>query len=136
MATYRDLDVLDAADLLADDVNRLLDTSGLRLIHRAQLRDCAGSIGANIAEGMTRRSLEGRNSCLDVSRGEANEAIRHLRANYSSDRIAATTFFALRNRLVTIDKMLVRLQRSRFSEPAVAVARRDHRPGRTTHRRG
>jgi four helix bundle protein len=121
MATYRDLDVLDAADLLADDINRLLDANTRHLIHRAQLRDCAGSIGANIAEGMTRRTLEGRNSCLDVARGEANETIRHLRANYASGHIDATTFFALRNRLVTIDKMLVRLQRSRFAEPATAV---------------
>ena len=121
MATYRDLDVLDAADLLADDVNRLLDASIRHLIQRAQLRDCAGSIGANIAEGMTRRTLEGRNSCLDISRGEANETIRHLRANYATGRITAATFFALRNRLVTIDKMLARLQRSRFAEPGAAV---------------
>ena len=121
VATYRDLDVLDAADLLADDVNRLLDSTIRHLIHRAQLRDCAGSIGANIAEGMTRRTLEGRNSCLDVSRGEANETIRHLRANYASGRITPATFFGLRNRLVTIDKMLARLQRSRFAEPAAAV---------------
>ena len=123
MATYRDLDVLDAADLIADDVNRLLDGGRGRIIHRGQLRDCVGSIGANIAEGMTRRTLEGRNSCLNTSRGEANEAIRHLRANYSSGRITAATFFSLRNRLVTIDKMLVRLQRSRFTEPAAPIDR-------------
>jgi four helix bundle protein len=122
MATYRDLDVLDAADLLADDVNRLLDANSRQLIHRSQLRACAGSIGANIAEGMTRRTLDGRNSCLDVSRGEANEAIRHLRANVASDRITAATFFALRSRLVTIDKMLVRLQRSRFAAPPAVVS--------------
>jgi four helix bundle protein len=129
MATYRDLDVLDAADLIADDVNRLLDGPG-RLIHRGQLRDCTGSIGANIAEGMTRRTLEGRNSCLDTSRGEANEAIRHLRANYASGRISAATFFSLRNRLVTVDKMLVRLQRSRFVVPAATT------PGEVRQQRG
>ena len=135
MATYRDLAVLDAADLIADDVNRLLDASSGGLIHRAQLRDCAGSIGANIAEGMTRRTLEGRNSCLDVSRGEANETIRHLRANYASGRITPATFFGLRNRLVTIDKMLVRLQRSRFAEPAAAVAVNNPRRRATRQRR-
>ena len=118
MTTYRSLDVLDAADLIADDVNKLLDTAEHgQLIHRAQLRDCVGSIGANIAEGMTRRTLDARNSCLDTSRGETNEAIRHLRANYASGRITRAMFFSLRNRLVTIDKMLVRLQRSRFVEP-------------------
>ena len=85
MTTYRDLDVLDAADLIADDVNRLLDAGRGHVIHPAQLRDCVGSIGANIAEGMTRRTLEGRNSCLDTSRGEANEAIRHL-LGYSATR--------------------------------------------------
>ncbi len=135
MAIYRDLAVLDAADLLADDVNRLLDGGISQLIHRTQLRKCAGSIGANIAEGMTRRTLEGRNSCLDISRGETNETIRHLRANYASDRIAAATFFALRNRLVTIDKMLVRLQRSRFAAPAAAIAANDPPEGRPTRQR-
>jgi four helix bundle protein len=59
MAPYRDLDVLDAADRVADVVNRLLDANRGHIIHRAQLRDCVGSIGANIAEGMTRRTLEG-----------------------------------------------------------------------------
>jgi four helix bundle protein len=94
-------------------------------------------IGANIAEGMTRRTLEGRNSCLDVSRGEANETIRHLRANYASGRLTAATFFGLRNRLVTIDKMLVRLQRSRFAAPIAAIAVDDPRlrRRRTTHQR-
>jgi four helix bundle protein len=136
MATYRDLDVLDAADLISDDINRLLDAGHGHLIHRAQLRDCVGSIGANIAEGMTRRTLDGRNSCLSTSRGEANEAIRHLRANYASGRIPAATFFSLRNRLVTIDKMLVRLQQSRFVEPAAPTARDDlDRRHRSTKRR-
>jgi four helix bundle protein len=134
MATYRDLDVLDAADRVADDVNTLLDASPGHLIHRGQLRDCVGSIGANIAEGMTRRTLEGRNSCLDTSRGEANEAIRHLRANYACGRIPAATFFRLRNRLVTIDKMLVRLQRSRFAMPA-ATACDDLRRFRSSRQR-
>jgi hypothetical protein len=36
MAIYRDLAVLDAADRLADNVNRLLDARSRRLIHRAQ----------------------------------------------------------------------------------------------------
>ena len=135
MAIYRDLDVLEAADRAADDVNRLLDAGVRHLIHRTQVRDCAGSIGANIAEGMTRRTLEGRNSCLDTSRGEANETIRHLRANYASARITQATFFALRNRLVTIDKMLVRLQRSRFTEPVRAVARDRRRHRRPRKRR-
>lgn len=121
MAPYRNLDVLDAADLVADDVNRLIDRAPQSLIHCAQLRSCSESIGANIAEGMTRRTLQGRNSCLDVSRGEANETIRHLRANYASGRLTSTEFFSLRNRLVTIDKMLVRLQRSRFKLPDVAT---------------
>ena len=109
VSNHRDLAVLDAADQVADEVNRLIDDGPRRLIHVTQLRDSAQSIGANISEGFG-RGMEGeRNRALRVARGEAEETIRHLRVNFESDRIDKTVFWRLRNRLVTIVKMLTSL---------------------------
>jgi len=109
MPNHRDLDVLDAADKVADDINRLIDESPRRLIHVSQLRDSAQSIGANISEGFGRGKGRERDRSLRVARGEAEETIRHLRANFETDRIPKSKFWSLRNRLVTIVKMLTSL---------------------------
>jgi four helix bundle protein len=77
--------VLDAADQVADEVNRLIDEAPRRLIHVTQLRDSAQSIGANISEGFGRGAGGERTRALRVARGEAEEAIRHLRANFESE---------------------------------------------------
>jgi four helix bundle protein len=109
MSNHRDLAVLDAADKVADEVNQLIDNAPRGLIHVTQLRDSAQSIGANISEGFGRGQAGERNRALRVARGEAEEAIRHLRANVESERIPQATFWRLRNRLVTIVKMLTAL---------------------------
>lgn len=109
MTNHRDLAVLDAADQVADEINRLIDHSPRRLIHIAQLRDSAQSIGANISEGFGRGGPGDRSRALRIARGEAEEAIRHLRANFESERIPQATFWRLRNRLITIVKMLTSL---------------------------
>jgi four helix bundle protein len=109
MGNHRDLAVLDAADQVADEVNRLIDDAPRRLIHVAQLRDSAQSIGANISEGFGRGTDGERKSALRVARGEAEETIRHLRANLASKRISQPVFWRLSNRLVTIVKMLTSL---------------------------
>ena len=109
MANHRDLAVLDAADQVADEVNRLIDEAPRRLIHVAQLRDSAQSIAANISEGFGRGKGGERTHALRVARGEAEEAIRHLRANFESARIDETVFWRLRNRLITIVKMITSL---------------------------
>jgi len=109
MGNHRDLAVLDAADQLADDVNRLIDESPRKLIHTAQLRKSAQSISANISEGFGRGSGAQRNHSLRVARGEAEETIRHLRANLEARRIEKPAFWRLQNRLVTIIKMLTAL---------------------------
>ena len=106
MSKYRDLNVLDAADQVADEVNRLIDTSPRRLIYETQLRNAAQSISANISEGFGRGKGPERNHKLRIARGEAEEAIRHLRSNLKSDRIGERTYWPIRNRLVTISKML------------------------------
>ncbi len=106
MANHRDLDVLDAAHQVADEVNQLIDRGPRRLILVTQLRDSAQSIGANISEGFGRGTPGDRRKSLRVAKGEAEETINHLRANYASDRIDRPVFWRLRNRLVTIVKML------------------------------
>ena len=113
MSNHRDLDVLDAAELVADEVNQLIDDAPhrRRLIHGAQLRESAGSIGANISEGYGRGPGAERNRSLRVARGEAEETIRHLRANLKSRRITERTFWRLTNRLITISKMLTSMMR-------------------------
>jgi len=112
MPNHRDLAVLDAADLVADEVNRLIEENPRRLIHVIQLRDSAQSIGANISEGFGRGTTGERNRSLRTARGEAEEAIRHLRANLELKRIRATVFWRLSNRLITIVKMLTSLLNS------------------------
>jgi hypothetical protein len=52
MAPFR---VLEVARAVADETNKLLGNRRLRLLHRAQLRDSAQSIPANIREGMGRK---------------------------------------------------------------------------------
>ena len=109
MSNHRDLDVLDAADLVADEINRLIDTSPHRLIHVGQLRDAVQSIGANISEGFGRGLGGDRDRALRTARGEAEEVIRHLRANFGSKRIGPSVYWRLRNRLITVVKMLTSL---------------------------
>ena len=109
MRNHRNLAVLDAADLVADEVNRLIDGGPCRLIHAAQLRKSTQSIAANISEGFGRGRGRERNYALRVARGEAEESIRHLRANAQSERISQSTYWGLRNRLITITRMLTSL---------------------------
>ena len=109
MGNHRDLAVLDAADYVADEVNQLIDGGPHQLIHVGQLRNSAQSISANISEGFGRGKGRERNRALRVARGEAEETIRHLRANLQSERITQAAFWRLRNRLITIVKMLTRL---------------------------
>ena len=105
MAKHRNLAVLDAAEQLAVAVTRLSDRTRL-LLHRQQLLKAAQSVSANIAEGFGRATIPDRNSRLVIARGEAEETIKHLRANLTCDRITPADYWPLRNRAVTIVKML------------------------------
>ena len=105
---YRNLDVLDAAEQAAKQVNDLIDRSErTRLLHVRQLRNAAQSVVANISEGFGRGKgrLE-RDRSLRIARGEAEETISHLKANFLSNRIDAKEYYAVRNRYVVIVKML------------------------------
>ena len=106
MRLYRDLDVVDAAEQVADAINALIDANPRQLIHVKQLRNSTQSVCANIREGFGRGEGPERNHKLRLARGEAEEAITHLRANFASGRIQGAAYWPLRNRLITIVKML------------------------------
>jgi len=113
MKNHRNLDVLDAAETVEDEINQLIDDRRRRrLVHVHQLRKSAHAIGVNIREGFGRGPDGGRAQSLRVARGEADETIGHLRSNVAVKRIDKATFWRLRNRLVTINKMLNELERS------------------------
>jgi four helix bundle protein len=105
MPKHRNLAVLDAAEQLAAAVTRLSDSTR-RLLHRHQLLKAAQSVSANIGEGFGRATVADRNSRLVIARGEAEETIKHLRANLNCERITPADYWPLHNRAVTIVKML------------------------------
>ena len=103
MAPFR---VLEAARAVADEVNRLLGNRKLRLIHRAQLRDSAQSIPANIREGMGRNAGPHRCRAYRDARASAEEADEHLRANLADRRIDAVAYRRIHDRIAVVVKML------------------------------
>jgi four helix bundle protein len=104
---YRDLKLLDAADRIADLVNKLIDESPRgQLLHVSQLRDAVGSIGANISEAFGHEPGRARDHSLDIARGETEEAIQHMKVNFRSSRVAPRKYWAIHNLLVVMVKML------------------------------
>jgi four helix bundle protein len=86
------------------------------MLHVVQLRKSAQSISANISEGFGRGEGRDRTRILRIARGEAEETIRHLTANYRASRITSAQFWAIRNVLVVIVKMLSALVRNGLTE--------------------
>jgi len=105
MRPHRDLVVADAAEQLAAQVINLVDRTP-RLLHKQQLLKSTQSLSANIAEGFGRVTKPERNNRLAIARGESEEAIRHLRANFAGRRITSKDYWPLHNRIVTIVKMI------------------------------
>ena len=101
----RDFHVLQAAELVEDRVNHLIDHGPKRLIHIGQLRSSSHSIVGNIAEGVGRDQPGERSRSYRVARGEAEETIRHLKSNAKTKRIDGKTY-SLRSTLITIVKKL------------------------------
>src|SRR5437868_1421590 len=107
MEKRRRVAVQDAADLVADEVNRVIDSRPMgRLLHVAQLRKSANSVSANIAEGLGRGEGPARNDKYRTARGEAKETISHLRSNFAAKRLDSAVYWRLRNRSMTVVKML------------------------------
>ena len=109
---HRHLDVLDAAQAVEDEINRLIEDRKRRMVHGYQMRRSAHAIGINIREGFGRGTDGGKAQSIRVARGEADETIGHLRSNFALKRIERTVYWRLRNRLVTIIKMLNSLERT------------------------
>ena len=105
---HRNLAVLDAAEQFAADIVRLVDSTP-RLLHKHQLLKSAQSVSANISEAFGRVSLADRKNRLAIARGETEEAIKHLRANFAGERITPRVYWPRHNRAVTMVKMLNRL---------------------------
>ena len=97
--------LLEVAREVADEVNLLLRPRN-RLIHRAQLRDAAQSVPANIREGMGKNPGPDRNKSYRDARGSAEETDEHLRANFADGRLHLQTYRRLHNRLVVTIKMI------------------------------
>ena len=104
---HRDLALLDAARRAVDQVNALIDRpSGRRLLHLRQLRDAVQFIAANIAEAFGRGTGRDRARSLEIARGETEEVIQHMGANFRTRRIAPHDYWPIHNRLVVIVKMV------------------------------
>jgi four helix bundle protein len=127
MAPYRDLDVLDAARLAADDVNQLIESTP-RILHRAQLSESAQSVPANISEGVARGTGPDRARALRIAKGSADETIQHLQANWHAERIDVKTYWRMHNRLVVIGKMLASLLRHPDCNPSASAGKRKRTP--------
>ena len=104
---HRDLNVLDAAEGAAVLVNALIARRRRRrLVEVRQFQKAAMAVPLNIREGFGRRPGADRNYKLEVARGEAEEVIGCLHTNYQSNRISKGERDSLRNRYITIVKML------------------------------
>jgi four helix bundle protein len=104
---HRDLNVLDASERAADKLNELIESpSGRRLLHVNQMKRSVQSVAANIAEGFGRGTEQDRARLLRIARGEAEETIQHLSANFRAKRLAPEAYWSIQNLLVVIVKML------------------------------
>jgi four helix bundle protein len=101
------LRVLDAARMVVDDVNRLLEIR--RLPNARQIRDAAESIPANIQEGFGRDVGPDRNQFLRFARGSAEETNDRLRTRFAAEDIPAKVYWPIHHRLVAIVRMLTNL---------------------------
>ena len=107
---YKDLNVLEAAEQLVQMVNELIDQSPRgRLLHVQQLRDAVSSIAANISEAFGREPGGARRQSLGIARGETEEAIRHMKENYSASRVPSPRYWPIHNRLLVLSKMVTGL---------------------------
>ena len=110
--TFRNLRVLVAAEEMVVAVVALFDErrpGRRRLLFRAQTLASAEAVPANIGEAFGRNTIADRNRVLVIARGEAEETIRHLKTNFTANRLDERSYWVLHNRLVTIVKMLNRL---------------------------
>jgi four helix bundle protein len=98
--------LIEAARLVADETNCILDQRRHHFLHDDQLRKTAQSICANIREAYGRKAGPDRQRFLRIARGSAEETDEHWRANYASRRLEASRYWRLHHRLIAIIKFL------------------------------
>ena len=98
--------LIEAARLVADETNRILDRRRRYFLHEAQLRKSAQSISANIREAYGRKAGPDRQHFLRIARGSAEETDEHWRGNYATGRLDSPRYWRLHHRLMTIVKLL------------------------------
>ena len=101
--------LIDAARLVADETNRILDRHPQRFLNEVQLRKTPQSICANIREAYGRKPGPDRQQFLRFARGSAEETDEHWRANSAAGRLDPATYWRLHHRLMTIVKIIDRL---------------------------
>ena len=104
MSTKPGLRVLDAAQMVEDDINRL--AKNRRLFNAGQLRESAESITSNIQEGFGRDIGPDRNKFLRYARASTEEANARLRTRFAAREIPPNVYWPLHHRMVTIVRML------------------------------
>jgi four helix bundle protein len=109
MAIHRNLAVQDAAEQIVAEIVQLVTARRSRLLFKGQLLRSAESVSANIGEAFGRSTKADRNRSLTLARGEAEETIKHLRANHRAKRIEVRTYWRIHNRLVTVVRMITSL---------------------------
>ena len=101
--------LIDAARLIVDETNRLLDRRPQRMLHEVQLRNAVQSISANIREAYGRNAGRDRQRFLRFARASAEETDEHCRANHAARRLDPTVYWRLHHRLMTLIKFLDKL---------------------------
>ena len=98
--------LIGAARMIADEINRLIDRRGRRMLHALQVQDAAQSISANIREAYGRKAGLDRKRFLVFARGSAEETDEHCRANYAAGLLEPKTYWRLHHRLMAIIKLI------------------------------
>ncbi len=104
MSDYRGLRVLEAANLLRDEIREWLRDKRGELAN--QLRDAAGSFSARIAEGFGRKTRKDRDNFLVQAKASGEEILDHLRTFRSDKEIDDRRFYRFFNRTVVVMRML------------------------------
>jgi len=108
MRNFREIKVWEKAHLWALDIYRITLSfpSEERFGIVAQLRRCAASVAANIAEGCGRESTRELARFLSIAAGSANEAEYHLLLAHDLGYLNEETYQDLDRRINEIKKML------------------------------
>ena len=101
--------MIDAAEQLAIDINRMLKSQPRRLTYAEQLKRAVGSIGANLVEGYGRGPGADRLYKYRTAKSECEETLSWLRDSYRLGELPSKDFFTFSNRGIVIARMINKL---------------------------